>query len=210
MTILSLLCSALLLEAPKVESRLEQVGPVPANGELTRTPKQDRAVILVHGFIFHLRASSVAVPAFRPWQKPGCVLVKVLQNEADVFSFGYGQNACLDDVVKHGGIAEAVARVKRLGYKEIVLLGHSAGGLIGRHLVEDNPDCGVTRVIQVCAPNGGTPTAKTSVHSSQQAFIDSLTEESRQACLKVRAGKRIPDRVEFVCVLVYLEGPTAT
>src|SRR5207248_2163903 len=141
---------------------------------------------------------------------PGCILVNALQREADVFSFAYGQNASLDDVVKQGGIAEAVAKVKRLGYKEIVLLGHSAGGLIARQFIEDNPDCGVTRVIQLCAPNGGTPTAKRKVHASQQAFIDCLTEEGRQSCLKARAGKRIPDKVEFVCVLGYLEGMTGT
>lgn len=210
MTILPLLCAALLSEAPKVESRLEQVGPIPVNREFARSPKQERAVILVHGFIFHVRGTSVAVPGFRPWQKPGCILVNALQREADVFSFAYGQNACLDDVVKHGGLADAVAKVKRLGYKEIVLLGHSAGGLVARHLVEDNPDCGVTKVIQVCTPNGGTPTAKTKVHAIQQAFIDSLTEESRQACLKVRTGKRIPEKLEFVCVLGQLEGMTDT
>ena len=210
MTILPLLFSILMTANPQIESRLEQVGPVPVNGELTRSIGQTRAVILVHGYYFHLRESHVPRAALRPWQKPGCTLVKTLQKEADVFSFGYGQNASLEDVVKFGGFGDEVARVKQLGYREIILLGHSAGGLIARQFVEDNPDCGVTRVVQVCTPNGGTPTAKAKVHASQQVFVDSLTEEARQKCLKDRAGKRIPDKVEFVCVLGYLEGMKET
>ena len=36
------------------------------------------------------------------------------------------------------------------------LVGYSAGALIARYFVEDSPDYGVTKVIQVCAPNGGS------------------------------------------------------
>ncbi len=203
--LLLLLCSALLAQAPKIESRLEQVGPVPPNTEMTRSKGQGRAVILVHGFIFHFREASVSRAAFREWQKPGSVLVKALQKEADVYSFAYTQNASLDEIVKLGGLLEAVGTLKKLGYSEIVLLGHSAGGLIARQLIEDNPDCAVTKVIQVCTPNAGTPTAETRVHAIQQAFTDSLSPAGREKTLKARAAKRIPDRINFVCVLGYLD-----
>ena len=96
---------------PRIDSRLDQVGPVPATGELKRSTGQTRAVILIHGYFFHIRESSVARAAFRPWQKPGCTLVKALQKEADVFSYGYGQNASLDDVIKLGGLV----RLRGLG-----------------------------------------------------------------------------------------------
>src|SRR5262249_34835333 len=129
---------------------------------------------------------------------------------ADVFAYSYGQNACLDDVVKGGGLADAVARLRKLGYKEVVLLGHSAGGLLARQFVEDNPDAGVTKVIQVCVPNGGTPSAKLRVHRTQQVFLDCLTEEGRKACLKARADKRVPPACEFVCVLGNTDGSTDT
>jgi pimeloyl-ACP methyl ester carboxylesterase len=200
-----LLCTALLAEAPKVDSRLEQVGPVPANGQLTRSPNQTRAVILIHGFVAHLRSDSVSKAAFRPWQKPDCLLVKTLQREADVFSFAYGENVTIDVIVQQSGLRQAVSQLKKLGYKEIVLIGHSAGGLVARQFVEDFPDAGVTKVIQVCSPNGGTPSAKIRVHAVQQPFVDCLTLEAREKALKERANKRIPSQVEFVCVLGYLE-----
>lgn len=210
MMLLPLLCSTLLSAAPKVETRFEQVAPVPPNANPTRSPNQQRAVILLHGFIYHQREETVAVPAFRPWQTPDCTLVKALKPEADVYAFAYGQNACLDDIVKQSGLTNAVAQLKKLGYKEIILLGHSAGGLVARHFVEDNPDCGVTKVIQVCTPNGGTLAAKMKVHASQQAFVDCLTPEVRLKTLEARGARKVPDKVEFVCVLGFLELLTDT
>ncbi len=203
--LLPLLFTALVADAPKVETRFEQVAPVPPNARPARSPDQGRAVVLVHGYIFHLSSTTVGVPAFRDWQRPGSTLVKALGKDADVYSFAYGQNAALDEVVKQGALKEAVASLRKLGYREIVLLGHSAGGLIARQFVEDNPDCGVTRVVQLCAPNCGTPTARTKVHAVQQAFVDSLTPENREKTLTARAGTRIPASVEFVCVLGYCD-----
>src|SRR5205809_1170773 len=102
--LLSLACSALLAPAnPKIETRLEQVGPVPPNKVLTRSPNQDRAVLLLHGFVVHVFEADVARAAFRPWQVPDALLVRTLQKEADVFSFAYGQNAPLDDLVRDAG-----------------------------------------------------------------------------------------------------------
>src|SRR5262245_694153 len=200
--LLSLACTALLAPAaPKIETHLEQVGPVSTDKKLTRSPNQDRAVLLLHGFVVHVFESDVSRAAFRPWQVPDALLVKTLQKDADVFSFAYSQNAPLDDIVRDAGLHDAVAAIKKLGYREVVLVGHSAGGLIARQFVEDNPNAGVTRVIQVCSPNGGTPSAKVKLHPSQRAFLDSLTEEGRRKSLADRKDKKIPEGVEFVCVL---------
>jgi pimeloyl-ACP methyl ester carboxylesterase len=209
-TLHALLCAPLLFAAPHIESRLEQVGPAATGGQFKRSANRDRAVILLHGFILHLNESSVTTPVFRSWQRTDSVLVRALRADSDVFSYAYAQNGCIDDIVRHGGLREAVATVRKLGYREIVLLGHSAGGVIARQLVEDHPDCGVTRVIQVCSPNGGTPTARTKVFAAQQPFLDCLTPEGRQKCLEGRAGKRIPANVEFVCVLGHGEGSFET
>jgi len=188
-----------------VESRFNQVAPVPVDGRPVRSEGQTRAVVLIHGYLLHVKASSVPHPRFRDWQQPRSALVRRLAKEADVFSYSYGQDFSIDDIVKTGSLRSEVAGLRRLGYREIVLIGHSAGGVIARQLVEDNPDLGVTKVIQVCAPNGGTPSAKTVVHRNQKPFLDSLTEEGRQASLKARADKRFPAAVEFVCLLGYAD-----
>ena len=210
--ILPAVCTALMLQAPAlaVETRFVQVAPAPTDGKPARSEGQKRAVVLIHGFLMHFRSSSVPQPRFRDWQRPECRVVKRLAKEADVFAFAYGQNASLDEVVKHSGLDAAVAGLRRLGYEEIVLVGHSAGGLIARQFVEDNPDAGVTRVIAVCAPNDGTPAADYKVHKTQQAFLDSLTAKGRKAALKARADRRIPRGVEFVCLLATGDGTSDT
>jgi hypothetical protein len=75
--------------------------------------------------------------------------------------------------------------------------------LIARYYVEDWPAGGVTKVIQVCSPNGGTSWGKRTagVRQSQEAFMTSLTKEARADVLKTRADNRVPTHVEFVCVL---------
>jgi pimeloyl-ACP methyl ester carboxylesterase len=195
------LLASLTLQATPVQSRLVQIAPARVDQKPARSEGQTRAVVLIHGFVMHFRSATVPQPRFRDWQRPGCLLVKRLAREADVYAFAYGQNVPLDEIVKRSSLRADVAGLRRLGYKEIILVGHSAGGLVARHFVEDNPDAGVTRVIQVCTPNCGTPTAKSRVTRAQQPFLDSLTEEARQACLKARQGKRIPESVDFVCLL---------
>ncbi len=196
---LTLTCALLAPVAPKVESKFEQVAPVPAGGELARTPGRARAVVLIHGYSLHLRDGSVSRPGFRPWQRPGSALVKELAADADVFAFAYGQNACLSDVVEHSGLAGDIARLRKLGYSRIALLGHSAGGLVARQFVEDHPAAGVTKVIQVCSPNGGCFSAALKVPHSQEAFVRCLTAKGREKCLKERADVTVPEGVQFVC-----------
>jgi pimeloyl-ACP methyl ester carboxylesterase len=199
--LMPVLCLLVLAPAPAVESKFLQVAPAAEGGKLVRSPGQTRAVVLIHGFLFHVRSQSVSRAGFRPWQQPHTPLVKELARDSDVFVFAYGQDASITGVVEGSGLAGHVVRLRQLGYRDVVLLGHSAGGLIARQFVEDHPDAGVTKVIQVCCPNGGSPSAHIQVPRSQRPFLDCLTVEGRRQCLKTRAGVRIPAGVQFVCVV---------
>ena len=198
---LSLLCTLVFSGDAGVESICQQAAPVSANGKWTRSPNQTRAVLLIQGFHYHLTNKSVPKAELRPWQKSDSPLVKELAKNADVFAFAYGQNVALDVIVKESKLRESVAQLRKLGYAEIVLVGHSAGGLIARHFVEDHPDSGVTKVIQVCSPNGGSPLATSTVPKSQRVFVECLSVDGRRKCLELRGDKRIPEKVQFVCVI---------
>jgi hypothetical protein len=197
---LTLVCALALPGSPSVESICLQAAP--SKGEKwTRTPNRAQAVLLIHGFHYHFRDSSVPKAEFRPWQKADSALVKELGKSADVFTFAYGQNVPLDTIVKESKLAASIAELRKLGYSDIVIIGHSAGGLIARHFIEDNPDAGVTKVIQECAPNGGSPLATLTGPKSQKVFLQCLTTEHRMKCLEVRANKKIPEKIQFVCVI---------
>jgi pimeloyl-ACP methyl ester carboxylesterase len=200
-TSLPLLCALLLPETPAVESSFAQIAPVPPGGRPTRSPGQTRAVVLIHGFTIHLGERAVPRAILHGWQRPQSLLVRELAEDADVFAFAYGQNVSLEDVVKKGGLGGAVRQLRQLGYRDLVLVGHSAGGLIARQFVEDHPEAGVTKVVQVCSPNGGSPAAAAGVARSQRVFLDCLTIDGRQRCLKARADIAIPPGVQFVCVV---------
>jgi hypothetical protein len=193
--------------APAVDSFCLQAAP--AREQWTRSPNRTQAVVLIHGFHYHISNKNVPKAELRPWQKNDSPIVKELAKSSDVFVFAYGQNVPLDVVVQDSTLAASVKRIRALGYRDIVLVGHSAGGLIARHFVEDRPDAGVTKVIQVCAPNGGSPLATTLGAKSQKPFLECLTKEHREKCLALRADKKIPEAVQFVCV-VARTGKTAT
>jgi hypothetical protein len=197
------LCYALIIGAPPaVESRFAQVAPVPPEmGKMVRSPDQTRAVVLLQGYHLYSSEEAVTQAVFRDWQKPTALLVKELAKDSDLFSYAYGQNASIDAIVASGGLADGVRQLRRAGYRDIVLVGHSAGALIARQFVEDNPDAGVTKLVQVCPPNGGTKAAALDSFKSQRPFLDSLTIEGRAMCLKERAGKSIPNAVQCVCIL---------
>jgi hypothetical protein len=192
-----------LAGAPSVQSICQQVAPERQSWQ--RTENRTQAVLLIHGFHYHFRDSSVPRAEFRPWQRADSALVQELGKTADVFALAYGQNVALDVIVKDSKLAPSVAELRKLGYSDIVLVGHSAGGLIARHFVEDNPNAGVTKVIQVCAPNGGSPLATVSGPKSQKVFLECLTADHRKKCLEMRADKKIPDKVQFVCVIARTE-----
>jgi pimeloyl-ACP methyl ester carboxylesterase len=191
--------------AARLEAHLVQVAPLPqppAAGQ-PAPARRPRAVVLIHGLRVHpLSKAKVDHAALRVWQQPSSVLVRRLAVDSDVFAFVYAQTAAVQAVAELADLKAEVAGLRRLGYREVVLVGHSAGGLIARHFVEDHPDAGVTKVIQVCTPNGGSSWAGLiAVRANQAEFLRSMTPGSRRRILAQRAQKRIPAQVEFACVV---------
>jgi pimeloyl-ACP methyl ester carboxylesterase len=214
------LCLLMLTGGDPVATRFVQVAPVaaktPANA-ITRSDGQGRAVILIQGLYLHLvHHDNAARAELRSWQQPGSVLVRALARDADVFAFTYGQTAPVSRIADLPSLGDSIQRLRQAGYREVVLLGFSAGGLVARQFVEDNPKCGVDRVIQVCAPNGGSPLAnlKIGIGSVQKPFLQSLTSQSRVHFLEDRADRRIPAAVDFICVvgngLIFSDGIVST
>jgi pimeloyl-ACP methyl ester carboxylesterase len=139
---------------------------------------------------------------FRDWQDDKSRLARELARQADVYAFAYAQDVAIEEVANGSGLTEHVGWLKKQGYREIVLVGHSAGALVARQFVEDRPDAGVTKVVQVCPPNGGSSWARVPlVRRNQFAFLQSLTKASRQKWLDLRKDKRIPAGVQFVCLI---------
>lgn len=188
-----------------VESAFVQVFPrLYPEGLWLRSAAQGRAVVLIHGFhIFPFRKGYANHATFHSWQKPGSKLVDVLSRQADVYAFAYSQNVAIDEIAGVPRLADGIRRLKALGYSQIVLIGHSGGGLVARQFVEDYPEAGVTKVIQVCAPNGGTNYAQfePGVQKSQKVFLRSLTKDARNQAGKDRLTKPIPETIQFACVV---------
>jgi pimeloyl-ACP methyl ester carboxylesterase len=201
-----LFAAVLLGQEPAVDTKFVQVAPAVKPGAAIpiRTPGQPRAVVLLHGLRIHPISDTNALHAeLSGWEEPGSPLVKALGKDADVFAFGYAQHLSVDAVARAPALRQDVSALRQVGYTEVVLVGYSAGALIAREFVEDEPACGVTKVIQVCAPNGGSNWGKftAGVRQSQEPFLLSLTKEARQSALRDRADRRIPPAVEFVCVV---------
>lgn len=199
----------LILAAEPIDAKLAQVAPVfHEAAPWRRSAGQERAVVLLHGLRIHPFSSSKVTKAeWHSWQKSDSTLVQALARNADVYAFAYSQNVPVDDIAGARGLPEGIARLKELGYAEIVLVGHSAGGLIARQFVEDQPKAGVTKVIQVCTPNGGSSWGKAvlGVRQNQEAFLTSLTKQCRADVCAKRKDKKIPEHVEFVCVMGHLQ-----
>lgn len=200
--ILPVFLTCLLQQAP-VEIRFQQVCPDRTKGEMERSAQQSRAVLLIPGLKIHPVHGSLAAHAeFHNWQEPGSFLVQTLKKDADVFALTYAQTTDLDTISQSPALERAVEKLRFLGYKEIILVGHSAGAVVARLFVEDHPDGQVTRVVQVCPPNLGSSWAKAEVGSRkiQGLFYQSLTKTWRQNTCKLR-NKTIPPNVQFVCIM---------
>jgi pimeloyl-ACP methyl ester carboxylesterase len=203
------LLAALLLvlaHVPRpIETQFLQVAPAAVQpGQVLPSPSQHRAVVLICGLHVHpFSDSSVPRAYFAPWQKPGSPMVRALARDADVFAFTYGQAVPVTEIAGQAKLRDGIRRLRQAGYTEVVLVGFSAGGLVARQFVEDEPDAGVTKVVQVCAPNGGSSWAelKVGVRPSQRPFLQSLTKEARLEWLRQRRDRRIPANVQFVCVI---------
>lgn len=191
----------LLPDDVTVRSLFVKAGPNP--NVPGRSPRQDRAVVLIHGLGLHFfHTDKAAVPRVRHWQQPDSPMVRRLAQNADVYAFAYGQNVAVERFCTVSLLPRHILGLKQEGYREIILVGFSAGGVIARHLVEDHPEIGVTRVIQVCSPNAGTTLAALkTIRGVQAPFLTSLTRGERMRILEERQAKRIPERVQFACVV---------
>ena len=163
-----------------------------------------RAIILVHGLLPRLFSNENAAKELSPsWQTADSLMGRALSKHGSVFGFSYSQNVEVEKISKT--LVPHVADLETWGFGEIVLVGFSAGGLIVRQFVEDNPDSGVTRVVQVCSPNGGTSWGRWSwaIRENQDPFVRSMTWEWRRAFLEERAARaiRIPHHVDFIVVM---------
>jgi pimeloyl-ACP methyl ester carboxylesterase len=197
-----LLC-LLFAATPTIETQFVQVAPAQTQGHWWNTPGKTRAIVLIHGLLVHPFSKTNVTRAHpHSWQKSDCLLVKRLAAEGDVFAFSYAQTISADEVAECPQLEQHIRKLRQEGYREIVLVGHSAGGVIARQFVEDHPACGVTKVIQVCAPNAGSGWAKWStVRANQVDFLSSLTKPVRRRMLTERADKQIPTEIEFACVV---------
>jgi pimeloyl-ACP methyl ester carboxylesterase len=184
-----------------VAALFARVGPTPLL--VARTPGQARAVVLIHGLgLAPFQRDKAVRAALRDWQKPDSPLVVQLGRNADVYAFAFSQTAPVEEVAARARLGPHVGVLRAMGYKEIILVGHSAGGLIARHLVEDEPACGVTRVVQVCTPNRGCPFAGLKVGCLEQIdFLLSLSLTRRAMVLRQRADRRLPAGLEMVCII---------
>jgi pimeloyl-ACP methyl ester carboxylesterase len=184
-----------------VQTLFVKVGPNPKVPG--RSAGQSRAVVLIHGLaLYPLSKERILTARLRTWQQPESLLVKSLSKDSDVYSLAYAQTSSVEAISQSQVILNYLSNLRTQGYQQIVLIGHSAGGLIARQLVEDHPQLGVTRVIQVCAPNIGSSLANLkAVRPAQTAFLNSLTRTDRLKVLELRSDRRIPEEVDFACVV---------
>ena len=205
-----------------VETGFVQVSPTRAQlvgDAIVRSPGQGRAVVLMQGLHLHpWNHQNVAHADLRSWQLPGSVLVRTLAKHSDVFAFTYGQTAPVTEIAELPAFGEDIKRLRHAGYAEIVLVGFSAGGLVARQFVEDNPAAGVTRVVQVCAPNEGSPLAQLKIGfgAIHKPFLQSLTSQFARLLPggPLPGQAAFPADVDFVCVvgtgLLFSDGVVST
>lgn len=208
-TLLATLVTAPPVAAAELATEFWQVTPERSEKAwvVAMPTEKSRAVLLIPGLHVHpIHASKATRPDRRPWQEPKSELVKELAKDFDVFAFAYAQTVPVDVVPQLPGLRDAVVLLRKAGYKDIVLIGHSAGGLIARQFVEQYPDSGVTKVIAVGSPFAGSEVAKIKVGypKVQAPFVRSLTPEARIAAMKMNTHP-LGQQVEFACVVCKLK-----
>ena len=208
----SFLALAIAFPTPGVEPATEMWQVAPDTSEKPwvvpeTAPNKMRAVVLIHGLLVHaVRPAKASQPWLRDWQEPKSDLVKALAKDSDVFSFAYAQTAPVGEVSHGAGLHDAVARLRKAGYTEVVLIGHSAGGVVARQFVERFPDAGVTKVIAVAAPFAGVEfaTLKFGYPKVQTPFVQSLAPDVRAEAVKANKNPLGKD-VQIVCVVCKLK-----
>ena len=202
---ISLIVLALAANLP---AEVRRVSPEPTGAWVRGvTVRKDRAVILIHGMkVYPFRTHKTEQAVRHDWQEAGSQLVVALSKDADVFAFAFAQTLPVDLIAHSPALRGAVKRFNDAGYREVVLVGHSAGGLVARLFAEHYPD-GLTKVILVATPHVGTEIANTPVGypKCQAPFVHSLSPEART--MANRDNKRlIPPRVQVVSVVSKLRG----
>lgn len=191
-------------EDGRVATLFEQLAPSTVGmDQAVRTADRERAIVLIHGLRAQLFDGSRAYrPYFDSWQEPHGMLVSTLVELGDVYGFSYGQNRELEYVSGHPELREGIRRLTSMGYKEIILVGHSAGGVIARQFVEDHPYEGVTHVVQVCSPNAGAGLAHCwfAAGPKQTPFLQSLIPQTRSV-ESARRDACIPSHIAFTCLV---------
>ena len=204
------LATAAPAPVPELSTEIWQVAPGTSAKVWTATDKpseKKRALVLIPGLHVHpLRPAKATKPELRDWQQPKSELVKTLAKDFDVFAFGYSQTVSADEVAQGPGLRDAIANLRKSGYTEIVLVGHSAGGVISRHFVEQNPEAGVSRVIAIAAPFAGAEAATLNIGypKVQAPFVKSLAPEARKEAMRGSKFALSPD-AEFACVVCRLK-----
>ncbi|MFM7149329.1 MAG: esterase/lipase family protein [Gemmataceae bacterium] len=188
-------------EMEELETLFVRVAPPMGNDK--KKPARSTAVVLLHGLNLHFfNKEKTFHPELRPWQKEDSLLVERLGEQFDVWSLSYGQNLSLEAIASHPRLLGHFRTLKQQGYTQIILIGHSAGGVIARLIVEDHPQLGISKVVQVCAPNKGSALAALkTARASQIPFLVSLTRSNREKEAESRSKKLIPSNVEFACVV---------
>ena len=208
----AVLVLSLLTAAPSAEpqTQLWQVAPDTCQKPWVAPEKpseKTRAVVLLHGLYLHpLHPVKATRPELRPWQQPKSELVKTLATEFDVFGLGYAQVASVDETAEAPSLRDAIERLRTAGYTDVVLVGHSAGGLIAKRFAEGCPNAGVTRVVTVAAPYAGVEAANLGLgyRKVQAPFVESLTPGARGTA--TRANKfALGNDIEIACVVCRLK-----
>jgi len=192
----ALLAQPAVADEPEVEILFEQVHPVEGDTP-QRTDDTERAVVLIHGYFPAYSYASARNAKLHRWQKSGSKLVDALGEHGDVYSIGYGQDAPIDAIADQDQLTGAIESLEAAGYDEITVVGHSAGGLLARVLVEEHPGLGVDRVVQVCPANGGAGLSELYRVSlrPQESFVASMAKRERTS------SKPVPADVELVSVV---------
>ncbi|MCE9565585.1 MAG: hypothetical protein K8U57_26485 [Planctomycetes bacterium] len=166
---------------------------------------KDRAVLLIPGLKIHpFKPTYATRPVIREYQQASSELVRSLAKDSDVFAFGYAQTVSLDAVAQSPGLRATVAQIKNAGYSDIVLIGHSAGGVIARIFAESHPESGVTKIITVASPHDGSEVAKLKIgyFKVQAAFVESLSPDARAQA----ARGKFDDKLQMACVVCKVKG----
>jgi len=207
---LSIVLSILVVPPAVLPTEFRPLAPeaLVRNFEQPGYARKDKAVILIHGMkLFPFRPHRATVAEMHEFQHSNEDLPSALASTFDVFAFAYAQTLPVDAYAHAPGLRVAIARLRQAGYGEIVLIGHSCGGVIARQFVEAYPEAGVTKVIQVASPNLGSDLAimKTGYHRVQSAIVESCVPAVRQEMV-AQNRRLIPPKVEFATIVCKIPG----